>query len=176
MSSTFSAKAGSLERLKDAMGLQAVPLPDALNRAQADADGLGHRAARPVGGFAGRLGAGQRQHLGDSGCRQGRLARRSRLVAQQTVEAFLGVATLPAPDRRPAHADAARDFENRQPICRMQNDTRPLDMLQRAAAVADDSGQSRAVLGMYDHTNFLSHDHRLAWPTENVNPTNASVH
>ena len=58
----------------------------------------------------------------------------------------------------------------------MQNDARPLHMLQWAAAVADDSGQSRAVLGIYDHTNFLSHDHRLAWLTENVNPMNGSVH
>ena len=66
--------------------------------------------------------------------------------------------------------------KNKQTLRRVKSDMSPLDMLQRAAAVADDSGQSRAVLGMYDHTNFLSHDHRLAWPTENVNPTNASVH
>jgi hypothetical protein len=49
-------------------------------------------------------------------------------------------------------------------------------MLQGATAVADNSGQARAVLGIYDYTDFLGHDRRLARPIENVNPLFASVH
>ena len=95
---------------------------------------------------------------------------------QKAVDAFLGKAQLPAPNRWPAHIGTARDFGNSQPIGRMQNDARPLHVFQRTAAVADDSGKTRAVLGIYDHTNFLSHDHRFAWLTQNVNPMIVSVH
>jgi hypothetical protein len=59
MSSTFSAKSGSVERLKvaDAVRLQAVCLPDPLHRAQGDADRPGDGAAAERGDgfvFAGR--------------------------------------------------------------------------------------------------------------------------
>ncbi len=47
--------------------------------------------------------------------------------------------------------------------------------LQRAAAVADNSGQSCAVLGSYNHASFLSHNHGKARLTKNVNLMNASA-
>jgi hypothetical protein len=50
----------------DAMRLEAVCLPDALDGAQRQADSLGHGSAGPMGRLAERLALGQRQHLGDS--------------------------------------------------------------------------------------------------------------
>jgi len=52
-----------------AVRLKAVGLPDALDRTQADADGLGDRPSRPMRGVSGRLGARQRQHFRDGLCR-----------------------------------------------------------------------------------------------------------
>ena len=63
---------GALEGAQ-AMGLEPMRLPDALDRAQGDADGLGDGAAGPVGGLAGRLRAGQRQDLGDTLAESGAL-------------------------------------------------------------------------------------------------------
>jgi hypothetical protein len=65
----------------EAVRLKTIGVPEALHGAQADADGLGHHAPRPMGGFAGRFGAGQGQNLGDDLQRQGRLAGLARLVA-----------------------------------------------------------------------------------------------
>jgi hypothetical protein len=44
----------------DAVGLQLVRLPDALHRAQRDADRLGHGPAGPMGRLVWRSSAGQR--------------------------------------------------------------------------------------------------------------------
>src|SRR5215469_2273459 len=54
-----SRVAGALEGAQ-AMWLQAVGAPDTLYGVQRQADGFGHRAAGPVGHFAGRVAAGQR--------------------------------------------------------------------------------------------------------------------
>ena len=68
-----------------------MPVPDALNRPQADADRLGDRAASPVRRVAGRLGARQRQHLGH-GLEQDRgFARLARPVPQEAIHALLGI-------------------------------------------------------------------------------------
>ena len=131
--------------------------------------------AAPVD-LARRLGAGERQHPGHDRRRQRRLAGRARLVAQQTVHALLGEATLPAPHCWPTQPGPARHLENRQPFRRKQNDPRPLNVLQRSAAIADHRGQSRAVLGSYDHANILCHGRRLAQPYTFVNPAFVSVH
>ena len=84
----------------DAMRLEAMGIPDALDGAQGDPDGLRQGAAGPVGDLTGWLGAGQGEHLGDGVGGVRRLAGRAGLVAQQTLDAFLGVALLPAPDGR----------------------------------------------------------------------------
>jgi len=98
---------GALEGA-DAMRLQPMRLPQALDRAQADADGFGRGAAGPMGGLARRLGTGQLQNLCDDLGRKRRSAGLARLVAQQTVDALLGVARLPAPDGRTADPDPPR--------------------------------------------------------------------
>jgi hypothetical protein len=89
---------------------------------------------------------GQRQHLDTAASGSGGLAGRARLVAQQALHACLAVTPLPAPHRRPAESGALRHLGHRQALSRQQNDPRPLDMLIRTVAVADDRGQSRAIL------------------------------
>ncbi len=64
---------GALGR-RQAMWLEAMGIPQTLDGAKRDADGLGHRPAGPMGGFARRFGAGERQHFGDDA---GRCTRRS---------------------------------------------------------------------------------------------------
>ena len=166
---------GALEGA-DAVRLQAVGLPEALHRAQGDADGLGHRSAGPVGRLARRLRAGQRQHLRHGRRGQRWLAGRPRLVTQQAVHTFFGVAPLPAPDRRPAHPGTARHFGNRQPVRRKNNDPGPLDVLVPAVALADHRRQPRAVFGPHDHANILCHGRRIARPNALVNHSFVSVH
>ena len=160
----------------DAVRLQAMRLPNALHRAQTDADRLRHRPAGPVGGLAGRLRAGERQNLRHGRQRQRRLAGRTCLVAQQAVHALFSIPQLPAPDCRPAHARRARHLGNRQPIRRKNNNPSPLDVLVRAVAIADDSRQARPILGSNDHANILCHVSKIAWPATPVNPSFVSQH
>ena len=73
---------GELE-LPDPVRLQAMGAPDALDRTDADAGGLRHHRAGPMGRLAGRVGPGQRDDaLGDirpsGGMREGRVLSRSR--------------------------------------------------------------------------------------------------
>ena len=103
----------------DAMRLQVAGSPNALHRAQADADGLGHGPAGPMGGLAGRLLlTGHGDHSSDRLRRQRRPSRRPGLVAQQALDAFLGKPALPAPHRRPAHAGQTRHLCHRQALGR----------------------------------------------------------
>ena len=69
----------------DAMRLQAVRFPDALDGAQRQADRLGHGSAGPMGRLAGRLALGQRQHPGDRRGRHRLPAGRPGFVAQQQI-------------------------------------------------------------------------------------------
>ena len=152
---------GTLEGAQ-AVRLEAVLFPDALDRAQRQADRLGHRPAGPMGGFARRFGAGQGQHPGHGGGGDRRFARRPALVAQQTLHPGLGVAALPAPHRRAADTGAPRHLDDRQPICRKQDNPAPLYMLQRPAPIAHDRGQPRAVFGSNENADFLCHASTIA--------------
>jgi hypothetical protein len=158
------------------MGLQAVGLPDPLHRAQADADGLGHGTAGPVGRLARRIGASEGKDLRQSCRRQRRLARLSRLVAEQSVDALFSVALLPTPHSRSAHTGAPRYLGHRQSVRRITNNPSPLNVFERPATIANNRGQTLAVLGSYDHTYVLRHGRRIAWPDSFVNPMFASVH
>jgi hypothetical protein len=105
----------------DAVRLQVVGLPDALDRAQADPRRLGHGAAGPMGRRAGRLATGQRDHVLHRRATQRRLAGLAGGIAQQPVDASLGEPLLPAPHRRPADPTcwATRTTGNRSPEPRM---------------------------------------------------------
>ncbi len=166
---------GALEGA-DAMRLQPMRLPQPLDRAQADADGVGHGAAGPMRGLARRLGAGQLQNPGDDLGRKRRAAGLAGLVAQQTIDALLGVARLPAPHRRAADPGSTRDFEHRQALGRAENDICPLHMFERTVAVGDDRQQALAIFGGRKDANGLGHAHRFAHPSALVNRAFVSVH
>ena len=143
MSSTFAAKAGSFERLEGAqtMRLQMMGLPDALDRPQRDADRLGDSAPGPMRHLAWRLGAGERENLGDGAGGVQRRAGRPRLVAQKPIDPLFAEALLPAPHGRPADTGPLRDLEDRQALGRQQHDARPQHVLQRTRPVVDNPGR-----------------------------------
>lgn len=72
----------------------------------------------------------------------GRRAGRARLVAQQTFDASLGVAPLPAPHGRAADARPPGDVLDTKALGREQDDAGTLGMFERAGAVAGDRNQS----------------------------------
>lgn len=110
-----------------------------------------------MGDLTGRLRAGQGEHLGDGVGGVRRLAGRAGLIAQQTLDAFFGVARLPAPDGWPADAGLLGDVEDGEAFGREQDDAGALDVLEGPPPIGDDSGQARQVGGAGDHTDSLSH-------------------
>src|SRR6201989_3307437 len=79
------------------MRLEAVRAPDTLYRGDADLRQLGHRRRRPMGGLARRVGLGQSDDALADGGRERCNARRSGLVAQEAIHAFMHERFLPAP-------------------------------------------------------------------------------
>lgn len=128
MNSLCKGRIGGRLEGADPVGLKTVCLPDALHRTQADADGLGDHATRPVRRLSGWLAARRRRDFGH-GCRRQRfLAGLARLVAQQPVDALLGKALLPSPYGRTAGAALARHRQHRQVVTRQENDPSPLNV------------------------------------------------
>jgi hypothetical protein len=123
----------------------------------------GHRPAGPVGGCAGRLGAGQGHHPVHGLVAQRRLARLACGVAEQAVDAGLGEPPLPATDRRPADPGAPCDLGDVQPLGRAQNDLRPRHVLLGAIAIGHDRLQTSTILGRDQRTDDLSHKPCIAY-------------
>ena len=88
-------------------------------------------------------------------------------------------ARLPAPHRRPAHADAVRHALRRASIRRGQHNAGPLHVLARPVAVGHDHRQPLPFRSAENHTNRLScpspkDGYCLAYPDDLVNPLNGS--
>ena len=115
---------GELELL-DPMRLQAMCAPDALYRADADPDFLGHHGAGPVGRLGRRIGEHQRDHALGHIRAQRRNARGPRSVAQQAVAALLREAFLPAPDAGRRLASPAHDLVGTDAISAEEDDLSP---------------------------------------------------
>lgn len=107
----------------------------ALYGTQADADRPGHCPARPVGGLAGRLGAGQRHYLVDDVGRQRRFPRLAARLAQENIHPLFGEAALQPPDRRAADASLPGNLMHRQTLRRKHDDAGALNVLEEAVAV-----------------------------------------
>jgi hypothetical protein len=129
-----------------------------------------------VGGFAGRLGAGQGHDPTHGLIAQGRLAGLAAGIAQQPLDPGFGEAPLPAPDRRPADSGAPGDLRNLQPAGGAQNDPSARHVLLRAVAIGDDRLQTSTILGRDQRTDDLRHMPSIAHPPRLVNPLFASVH
>lgn len=135
---------GELE-LPPAMGRQAVRLPDASDRAGADAGSLRHHVGGPVCGLARRVRQRLRHHAyGHLGAERGN-ARWPRLVAQQSFEACRGEALLPAPHAGLGLAGLPHDLDGTGAVSAQQDDLGAPDVLLRRIAIFDDSHQSLAI-------------------------------
>jgi hypothetical protein len=166
---------GALEGAQP-MGLQAMRLPDSLDGTQGNARRLRHGAAGPVGDLTGRLGTGQRQHLGHLRREQGRLAGFAGLVSQQAIDTLLGIAHLPAPDGGAADPNGLGHLKNVKPLGRAENDMGALNMFERTTTVGEDRRQPLAILSAYNDADDLGHDRRVAQLQPIVNRAFASVH
>ena len=105
---------GQLE-LPDAVWLQAMGAPDALNRADRNAGSLGHQCAGPVRCLAGRFIERQGGDPRGGFITQGLDARRPGLAAQKAVKTLLRKAFLPAPDAGLRLVRLAHDLVRSQP-------------------------------------------------------------
>ena len=120
-----------------AMGLEAMCVPDALDRTLRNADGFRHGPSSPMGDGARRFGAGQGDDPRDDSLGDGRRAGFAGLVMKQAIDAFLGKTSLPAPDRRATDAGAARHFQHRQSITGKEHDFGALHVFQGTVAITD---------------------------------------
>ncbi len=142
----------------NAVGLETVRAPDPLHRGQRQATHGRHGATGPVRGFTGRLARERAlQHGLHLVLRCRGLAGRSRLVAQQAIQALLGEALLPAPDRRTTDADLSGHRQHGQAFVRQQHDPCTENMGERSTAVVDDPAQRVAGLRGQHKGDSLGH-------------------
>jgi hypothetical protein len=131
----------------DAVRLEPVRTPDALDIGEADARRLGHGASCPVGRLAGRLGEREGDdplsHLGSKQHHTGRAG----LVAEQALHAFVGEALLPAPDAGLALGGEPHHLVRAEPVRRGEHDGDAPDVLLRAVTVRHDGFKPGAVRG-----------------------------
>lgn len=95
---------------------------------------------------------------------------------QEALDALVGKALLPAPDRGAAGSGPPRHLQNGQALGREQHDPGALDVLERTRPVTDDARQPRLRGFVEENTDSLSDPLRLAYFTDLVNPPYASVH
>lgn len=129
----------------DAVRLQPVRVPDALDIGEAHACRLRHGPPSPLGRLARRLG----QRQGDDPLAHFRSerhdARGTGFVAQEPVHAFFGEALLPTPDGGLALAGLAHDRVRAEPGSRGEHDRSAPDVFLRAVTVRHDGFEPGAV-------------------------------
>lgn len=166
---------GTLEGL-DPIRLQIVLRPDPLHRTERDADRLGDGSPGPMGHFTGSLRAGQGHHPELDLLGQGWPAWRPRSIFQKPGNALLGKPLLPAPHRRPAHANRIGNRGNRPTIRRTQHNPRSLDMLVSSVSIGNDRLQTRTIIAAKQNAHCLCHANSLAASARQVNLMFVSDH
>src|SRR5205809_1721424 len=144
MSATFAANVGSCERLKVRTRWGSTRWARQIRWIVRSARPTRSATARPVQWVTSPGGSEQvmARDLSDGLGRHGRLAGWTRLVPQQSLDAFFGEALLPAPHRGAAHADAPGDLQHGQALVGAQDDARPLDVLVQTVPVGDESREA----------------------------------
>jgi hypothetical protein len=135
---------GELE-LAPAVGLQPVRLPDTTHRTRADAGRGRHHVGGPVRRLARRVLQRQRHHTLSHFRPERRNARGSRLVAQQSFEAFRCEALLPTPYAGLGFAGLPHDLDGAHTVAAQQNDLGAPNMLLRRIANPDQRAQALAI-------------------------------
>src|SRR3981189_3486649 len=184
MSSTFSAKAGSLERLNLRMRCGwrwcACQMRCTVRSDRPTALAI----ARPVQWVASPVGSPQVSAstlatvaVGTGSFPGGRvLSRNKPSTPASAPRPGTGAAPTPAPPRRRADGGAAGHLKHRQPIRREQNDLGALDVLQRPVPIVNDRRQAGAILRADDDAKLLGHARRIAYPGRLMNRSFVSVH
>ena len=115
--------------------LKPVCLPDAPDRAGADAARPCHQIGGPMGGLDRRIGKRQRHHARGHFRTERRDARGPRLVVQEAVDAFLHEPFLPAPDAGLRLAGPAHDLVGANTVGAREDDRRPPSVFLRGVTV-----------------------------------------
>ena len=129
-----------------------------------------------MGGFARRFAERQIDDAFDELLSQSRLARRARLVAQQTIDALAHEALLPAPDDRLRQSGLAHDLHRAAAVGGGEDDPGASRVLLRTVVIPDDPIKARAVLGRDVNNNACSHARSMNQISALGNPPNAPVH
>lgn len=135
---------GELE-LPNAVRLEAVGTPDPVNRTGANARFAGHKRSRPVGRLT-RWGLLRPRHNQGDGLRvQSRDARRTGLIAQQTINALGHETLLPAPHACLGLARLPHDRSRAEAAGAEQHDLGSPDVLLGGVAIPHHSLKAEAV-------------------------------
>ena len=153
---------------------QAMPPPDALHRTHTDAALLGHCGGSPVCGLAWRIGQCASDNALLDCASQGRDARRTGLVAQQTFDAVGHEPLLPPPDSRLAGACAAHDLRCAATIRRQQHDVCSPNMLLGRVPICHDRRKPLAISGAYLDDDTCAHAINSHPRTASGNPNSDS--
>ena len=147
---------GELE-LPDPVRLETMRAPDALDRTCADADCFRHHGGGPMRRFGGRISLGQHHDTLSDILPKWWDARRSRLVAQQTVVTSLHEAFLPAPHTGFRFAGPAHDLVGTDAVGAQQDNLSSPDVLMRRVTIPRERGQAAAISGFESDGNSRSH-------------------
>jgi hypothetical protein len=126
--------------------------------------------------LARRFGKRQIDDAFDDFGRQRGLARRTRLVAQQTIDALAHEALLPTPDNRLRQSRPLHDLCRAAAIGGGENDPGPGCVLLRTVAIPNDPIETSSILGRDFDDDACSHTQSMNQITPFGNPLNASLH
>ena len=126
--------------------------------------------------FAGRLAAGQRYHFERHLLGQPRLARWPGSILEQSRHTILSEPLLPAPDRRPAHADRLGNRRDQPTLRRQQHDLCPLHVFVPPISIGDDRLQTSTIITAKQNAHCLCHGKGIAQLSFNVNLSIDSEH
>jgi hypothetical protein len=159
-----------------AMRLEPMRLPNALDRLERNPDGFRHCSPRPVGDCAGRVGASQSDDPRHHSWGDQRGSGLAGFVTKQAIYAFFSETPLPTPDRWTADAGAPRHFKHRQSFAGEKHDFGAQHMFEGTIAITHDLPKAVAVGRVQKDADCLGHDHRLARFSDFVNPMSVSMH
>jgi hypothetical protein len=145
--------------LSDAMRLEPVRAPDALNRTHAEPRRLRHQGSGPVGRFPRWFPERQRDDaLGRLGAQRFD-ARGTCPVAEQSVEPLLNKAFLPAPNTGLGLASSPNNLIRADAIGGQQHDLRPPDVFLWRVAVLNQGFEPTTNIGRRNGERFSSAHH-----------------
>ena len=147
---------GELE-LPDAVRLETMRAPDALDGTRADADDFRHHRGSPVGRLDGRIGLGKRDDPLGYIRSEWWDTRGSCLIAQEAVVTRLHEAFLPAPHTGLRLAGLVHDLMGADAVRAQQDDLSSPDMLMRGVAIPRERRQTAAVTGLECDGNSGAH-------------------